>query len=163
LDDVNLIHLQPITVDIPKLDPDFFQSEYFKQFQLQRTFPPSRVDTRLQLALGPILDPDEYSSRYLKYYAGNEGFLGPEGKLLAIILVIWAISFGVDESGKPLPPAVLDSASSRKERCNKALSQVFQYIDQHGIMRRASWDGVRALLLLFPLTEGLYLSSAVFD
>ena len=29
-------------------------------------------------------------------------------------------------------------------------------IDKYGVMRNVSWDGVRVLLLLIPLTEGWY-------
>jgi hypothetical protein len=104
--------------------------------------------------LGPILDPDEFSSRYIKHYGGNETVLGPEGRLVASVLVIWAITFALDEAGLPARHLSMQDASTRKETCNKAISQALHYIDYHGILRRPTWDGVRALLLLFPLTEG---------
>jgi hypothetical protein len=31
------------------------------------------------------------------------------------------------------------------------LQEVLHFVDQHGILRKPSWDGVRALLLLSPL------------
>ena len=42
----------------------------------------------------------------------------------------------------------------RKERINEMLQEILYLVDLHGVLRKASWDGVRLLLLLLPLTQG---------
>ena len=42
----------------------------------------------------------------------------------------------------------------RKERTDAMLREILELIDFHGVMRRPTWDGVRALLLILPLMEG---------
>lgn len=49
---------------------------------------------------GPVLDPAEFSARFLAHVKGVHS-LGNEGGLLAMILVVWAASFGLDERGLP--------------------------------------------------------------
>lgn len=49
---------------------------------------------------GPVLDPAEFSARFFAHVKGVHS-LGNEGGLLAMILVVWAASFGVDERGMP--------------------------------------------------------------
>ena len=39
-----------------------------------------------------------------------------------------------------------------------AIDVILDEIDACGILRKPTWDGVRALLLLLPLTEGTSLS-----
>jgi hypothetical protein len=48
----------------------------------------------------------------------------------------------------------------RKETTDAMLREILELIDFHGVMRRPTWDGVRALLLIMPLMEG-NLSSTV--
>lgn len=153
-------------VEVPQLKPEFFQSYFFKNLLLQRTCHKFESPQSLTTTIGPILDAAEISTRYAKDFTDNDGSLGIEGKLIANVLMLWAMSFGLDGSGQPLPLSVETagevgsrSQTTRKEICNKALLDIFQYIDHHGILRRATWDGVRALLLLFPLTEGSYIRS----
>ncbi|KAF8636600.1 hypothetical protein AX17_003410 [Amanita inopinata Kibby_2008] len=67
---------------IPALSPDFFSSPFWTWFCIQR----------------PILDPNEFSQRYIAHIKGTHT-LGHEGGILAMLLVLWAASFGVDEFG----------------------------------------------------------------
>ncbi|KAG6832693.1 hypothetical protein H0H92_012265 [Tricholoma furcatifolium] len=59
--------------------------------------PVPQPSTRLP---SPILDPAEFSARYIAHTKGHQP-LGHEGGLLAMILVVWAASFGLDERGIP--------------------------------------------------------------
>lgn len=100
--------------------------------------------------------------------------------LMANILVTWAASYGIDEqgnedadvhAGEPLPTTPVDSffpqkgtdiASSmrkkrRRARCNDMVREMLAGVDNLALLRRPSWDGVRVLMLLMPLTEGLFL------
>ncbi|KAG6817097.1 hypothetical protein H0H87_012865 [Tephrocybe sp. NHM501043] len=69
---------------IPQLSPDFFVSPFWMWFAVQR----------------PVLDPVEFSARYIAHTKGIQP-LGHEGGLLAMVLVVWAASFGLDERGIP--------------------------------------------------------------
>ncbi|KAJ7582617.1 hypothetical protein C8J56DRAFT_864712 [Mycena floridula] len=69
---------------IPQLHPDFFSSSFWRWFSIQR----------------PILDPNEFPARYIAHSKGQQS-LGHEGAILAMILVVWAASFGLDECGVP--------------------------------------------------------------
>lgn len=42
----------------------------------------------------------------------------------------------------------------RREHTEEMVREVLQLIDNHGIMRKPTWDGVRVLLLILPLMEG---------
>ncbi|THV07898.1 hypothetical protein K435DRAFT_788229 [Dendrothele bispora CBS 962.96] len=72
---------------IPPLQPEFFSSAFWHWFKLQR----------------PILDPVDFEARFCAHAKGSHPF-GPEGSLLAMLLVVWAASFGVDEYGVPIAP-----------------------------------------------------------
>ncbi|KAG5716270.1 hypothetical protein E4T56_gene10634 [Termitomyces sp. T112] len=69
---------------IPQLSPEFFVSPFWNWFSVQR----------------PALDSAEFSARYIAHTKGVQP-LGHEGGLLAMILVVWAASFGLDERGLP--------------------------------------------------------------
>lgn len=43
----------------------------------------------------------------------------------------------------------------RRERTDSMLREVMELIDAHSVMRHPTWDGVRILLLILPLMEGL--------
>lgn len=74
-----------------------------------------------------------------------------------MLLAVWAASFGVDEHG-------MDESQSRdgpslrdrKQIVSEMVRELLILFDIHGVMRKPSWDGVRALLLLLPLTEGMF-------
>ena len=107
-----------------------------------------------------------------------------------MVLVVWAASFGVDESGAPIESdrndkedfqvadQVIDPRKSshspsshhgspddlpqgggkrRRENFSLMLQEILELIDFHGIMRRPTLDGVRVLLLVVPLMEGMNL------
>lgn len=93
-----------------------------------------------------------------------------EGKMLAMVLVTWAASFGIDEFGKEdsedaasqshnNPHFTLDGDANPKRRARMLRTEamtreILTLVDIHGLLRRPSWDGVRVLLLLLPLTHG---------
>lgn len=130
---------------------------------------------------GPILDSIEFPSRFYAHTKGTQS-LGHEGGIIAMLLVIWAASFGLDEQGLPfdnqddicLPGRSLDNDTidpltprensqdaklrERKDKIDAMLREVLELIDFHGVMRRPSFDGIQALLLALPLLEGNSLS-----
>lgn len=140
---------------------------------------------------GPVLDPVEFPARFIAHDKGTHS-LGHEGGLIAMILVVWAASFGLDECGdsedehcgiaeQPLAESDIHVTTAsttvkkeetergsekrsknvaigknreRKEKTDAMLREILELIDFHGVMRRPTWDGVRALLLIMPLMEG---------
>lgn len=94
--------------------------------------------------------------------------------MLAMLLVTWAASFGINEYGRDIdeldPPPTDptspkftrdsdDELSDPKQRIyavrtEAMVREILALVDAHAILRRPSWDGVRVLLLLLPLTEG---------
>ncbi|KAL4065387.1 hypothetical protein V8B97DRAFT_1868574 [Scleroderma yunnanense] len=143
---------------IPQLKPDFLNSTFFRRFCVQR----------------PIIEPTEFTSRYLDHANGTAP-LNIEGQMLAMLLVIWAASFGINEYGVEIDDQELapNSPTSPKFACDSddelsdpkqrvwtlrtesMTREILSLVDTHGILRRPSWDGVRVLLLLLPLTEGV--------
>jgi hypothetical protein len=45
------------------------------------------------------------------------------------------------------------SREQRKRKTNAVVQTILKEIDDAGVMRRRTWDGVRCLLLVLPLTE----------
>jgi hypothetical protein len=140
---------------IPRLAPEFFDSAFFWRFQIQRTYHlhPVRVPS-LHFPIGPILEPLEFRDRYLQFIKGNPDALQVPGQLIAMALVVWAASFGVNEYGMEDPQESPADIRQRKEQINEMLQEILYLVDLHGVLRKASWDGVRLLLLLLPLTQG---------
>ena len=79
----------------------------------------------------------------------------PQTAPLALALVVWAASYGLNEAGEEIIELVDEDLQQRKERVNEMLLELLYLIDIHGILRKPTWDGVRALLLTMPLTEGV--------
>lgn len=95
--------------------------------------------------------------------------------MIAMLLVTWAASFGVDEYGveeeaEPHSPIISDgpkfspdgdddysdpSRRARTLRTESMIREILHLIDIHAVLRRPTWDGVRVLLLILPLTQGL--------
>lgn len=143
---------------IPELSKAFFDSAFFRRFQIQR----------------PILDPTEFVNRYLSVNPPYAAAMGPEGAILCHVLYAWAVSYGVDEHGRldvpeggDAPAGLVDlmkhnegeiKREQDRQRRRAAMAQILEVIlrriDQCGVMRKPSWDGVRALLLILPLTDG---------
>lgn len=103
---------------------------------------------------GPILEPNEYCSRYSEWFNGSSDALLIPGQLIALVLVVWAASYGINEAGEEAPDSSGENIQQRKERVNEMLVELLYLIDIHGILRRPSWDSVRVLLLTMPLTDG---------
>lgn len=98
----------------------------------------------------------EFCNRYYEFCKGNKDQLQTAGQLIALILVVWAASFGVNEYGVEELYDNQGSSRRRRDRINEMVQEVLFLIDIHGILRKPSWDGVRALLLILPLTQGAY-------
>lgn len=101
--------------------------------------------------------------------------MGPEGAVLCHVLYAWALSYGVDHRGEldipegggeslgvlsvvsPGPNEMRREADrqTRFEQMRKVIEIALREIDEIGIMRKPTWDGVRVLLLILPLTEGI--------
>lgn len=122
---------------IPRLRPEFLSSSFFQAFLTQR----------------PIIDPLEFSWRLCEAHNGNPNALGNTGQLLCMVLAAWAASFGVNEAGDSEPHTGAQAVRVRKERTNLMVRELLQLIDAHGLLRKPTWDGVRVLLLVMPLTE----------
>ncbi len=115
----------------------------------------SQTNHLITLSSGPILEPVEFRERYFQFTQGKSDALQVPGQLIAMALVVWAASFGINEYGledSQEPPA---DTRQRKDLINEMLQEMLYLIDLHGILRKASWDGVRLLLLLLPLTQGM--------
>jgi hypothetical protein len=124
---------------------------------------------------GPIIDPQNFTQRYLAAKEPNAASMGAEGAVLCHVLYAWALSYGVDHrgeldipegGGEPLGVLSVKSPGSnemrreadrqnRFENMRKVVEMALREIDEIGIMRKPTWDGVRVLLLILPLTEGI--------
>ncbi|KAG8964367.1 hypothetical protein FRC03_001851 [Tulasnella sp. 419] len=121
---------------VPQLDLSFFESAFYRRFHIQR----------------PVVDPTEFIHRYKQYV--TEGVpLGTYGELIAKLLATWAASYGVNERGEEEFHDGFISVERRREATNIMVKELLATIDKYSVMRNISWDGVRVLLLLMPLTE----------
>lgn len=102
----------------------------------------------------PILEPLEYRERYFAHLDGNPDCLPIPGQLIAMVLVVWAATFGVDEFGQEIQDEDQREFQQRVELINDMLQEMLYLVDLHGILRKPTWDGVKLLLLLLPLTQG---------
>ncbi len=95
----------------------------------------------------------------------NQGIpLGACGELIAQVLVAWATSFGFDESGEDSAPSDVEkegadsplrTAEGRRNVTTQMITEILAAIDRNSVTRIATWDGVRLVFLLVPLTEGI--------
>ncbi|KAG7531622.1 hypothetical protein FFLO_04206 [Filobasidium floriforme] len=144
--------------EIPDLSRDFLSSAFYRRFHIQR----------------PICDPTDFSRRYLAQDPPRASYMGKDGSILVHIMYAWACSYGVDETGnldvpeRNWPGGVLPPETGyvwshdqvrerdrigRRAKTDGVVAKILKEIDDAGIMRRHSFDGVRCLLLLLPLTE----------
>ena len=70
-----------------------------------------------------------------------------------MVLAIWGASYSVDEKGHEYIQETRDP-QQRANEINEMLREMLYLIDIHGILRKPSWDGVRLILLILPLTHG---------
>jgi len=84
-----------------------------------------------------------------------------------MVLVAWAASFGLNERGvtadltAPRYAGLYDMRSvgdgsesdNHAMRTDALVSDILRLVDSHGLLRNPTWDGVRLLLLLWPLTQ----------
>jgi hypothetical protein len=143
---------------IPRLRPEFFSSAFFRRFHIQRQLSslsfaylgpyPSLLCT------DPIIDPSEFCARFFEFSKGNCNALVMAGQLIAMLLAVWAASFGVNEYGIEELHQGEAVIRNRREATNEMVQEMLLLIDIHGILRKPTWDGVRALHLLLPLTQG---------
>src|SRR6266404_3198564 len=71
-----------------------------------------------------------------------------------MLLAVWAASFGVNEYGIEELHHGEAVIRNRRDITNDMVQEMLYLIDVHGILRKPTWDGVRALHLLLPLTQG---------
>ncbi|WVQ99298.1 hypothetical protein IAU59_006430 [Kwoniella sp. CBS 9459] len=144
---------------IPDLTKEFFESAFFRRFQVQR----------------PVIDPQNFIGRYLANPVPTAAAMGPEGAILCHVLYAWAVSYGVDENGQldipegggpPLQAVNLFGPGDgevqreadrqrRKEIMRHVVEIILKEIDECGLLRKPTWDGVRVLLMVLPLTDGI--------
>ncbi|KAL1413541.1 hypothetical protein Q8F55_001315 [Vanrija albida] len=144
---------------IPELTREFFESSFLRRFHIQR----------------PLIDPIELEKRYFSKPLPCAAAMGPEGAVLIHCIYAWGLSFGVNERGQldvpdggsePIGPIHLHAPSDaeqrrqqerqrRSEKMARAVRVILKEIDDCAMMRRPSWDGVRCLLLIVPLSEGI--------
>ncbi|KAI0748006.1 hypothetical protein C8Q80DRAFT_1336908 [Daedaleopsis nitida] len=136
-EDADLHTVIPPRCVIPQLKPEFFRSPFFRRFHIQR----------------PILEPNEFCKRFTEWYNDNSDCLLFPGQLIALAIVVWAASYGINEAGEEVLELRDEDIQQRKERINEMLLELLYLVDIHGILRKPTWDGVRALLLIMPLTE----------
>ncbi len=98
--------------------------------------------------------------------------MGSHGAILCHVLYAWACSYGVNEAGEqdsedgytdPFIPHINAETPQRQDRqaqrdrrkakTNAVVRFILNEIDEASVMRRQTWDGVRSLLLVLPLTE----------
>jgi len=138
---------EPLSI-IPRLEPEFFSSPFFRRFHIQR----------------PILDPEEFSTRYIAWVQDNDQHsnailsssrqpLTEAGQLLAKVLVVWAASYGVNEKGDEDPNNSDLDVDRRTTLIKEMVEELIGIIDMMGLLHRPSWDGVRVLLMTLPLAE----------
>ncbi|OAX40042.1 hypothetical protein K503DRAFT_809201 [Rhizopogon vinicolor AM-OR11-026] len=143
---------------IPQLKLEFLSSSFFRRFSIQR----------------PIIEPTEFTSRYIAHIKGTSP-LSIEGQMITMLFVVWAASFGVNEYGiegnvDPNSPTMSDGPKFSPDgdddlsdpnrrvsalRVETMVREILSLIDIHGLLRRPTWDGVRVLLLILPLTQGI--------
>ena len=117
---------------------------------------------------GPIIDPVAFPRRYLSAAIPSAAAMGPEGAILCHVLFSWAASYGVNERGELDVPEGGGGADEteretqremRRRNTQSAIRIVLKEIDEAAIMRKPSWDGVRCMLMVLPLTEGGFIPS----
>lgn len=156
------------TSALPLPHPDFFRSTFFRQFSLKRKSSEPQLhiaDLSINfisriLCPDPIFDPTDF--QFL--HSGNTQFdvVSIERQVLAMVLVAWAASFGLNERGAAADPAapryaglydVRLEGDGHAMRTDALVSGILSLVDTHGLLRNPTWDGVRLLLLLWPLTQ----------
>ena len=103
----------------------------------------------------PLLEPTLFLSRLEESLNGTTDSLKVPGRLVAMCLVVWAVSFGHNEDGRM--DQSLDPKSWRlpvKSLTNNMVKELLYLIDSYGIIRKPTWDGVVVLLTILPLTKG---------
>ena len=140
---------------LPPLNPQFFESVRCQRLPVQaRTLISLTQAFWLRFRLQrPILEPNEFAAQYREFYSGNRNALSREGELIARAIGLWACSFGIDSNGDPERHNGPADVTRRKQLTEVMLREILRLIDGYAILRRPSWDGVRVVLLLMPLTE----------
>ncbi|KAG8903673.1 hypothetical protein FRB99_002864 [Tulasnella sp. 403] len=147
-------HAPPPPSAVPMLGMSFFQSKFYRRFHIQRETTQYILKWLiiLMISLGPVVDPTEFIQRFERHITTGAP-LGTYGELIAKLLATWAASYGVNEKGEEEPHDGLPGVERRRAATNIMVRELLATIDRHGVLRSISWDGVRVLLLLLPLTE----------
>lgn len=116
----------------------------------------------------------DFVARYVSKPVICAAAMGQDGSVLCHALYAWAVSYGVDECGNVDVPEAAGSDTlsgvkieqtdmepsqdrDRQQRMVKTarvVHTILREIDDFGLLRKPSLDGVLALLLTLPLTEG---------
>lgn len=121
--------------------------EEVRERTLIRIFGPSSTQS------GPMLDPEDFARRFLVTDPPKADSLGPvvsltssnhpstapdgrflfeQGSIIPHVLYAWALSYGVDESGKEAPPPTTnDDRIRRRQRCNDIVTECLGEIDRY--------------------------------
>ena len=146
---------------IPMLRPEFFQSNFWDQFHAQSksriilSFHDVKLTRKTPLRPVPLLEPKVFLSRLEESLNGITDSLDVPGRLVAMCLVVWAVSFGHNEEGRMDQSFYPDGwRLSVKSLTNNMVKELLYLIDSYGITRKPTWDGVVVLLTILPLTKG---------
>jgi hypothetical protein len=142
----------------------FLRSPFYQRLMIQRQSrrPASSAIANKSLTTptlpffaGPLLHAEDFERRFRSTSPAVASNLGPTGAIVVKTLFAWARAFGVDSDGnedvQPMTPAI---RQQRRRECSWIVESCLADIDRLGVMRKPSWDGVQALLLLLPLTQG---------
>ncbi|KAG8864195.1 hypothetical protein FRB96_006016 [Tulasnella sp. 330] len=134
---------KPLPVDDTVAEPStrlhtlFFTSDFFRWLHIQF----------------PLFDAQEFPARLGAVPSSSKPEPGLE--LLEQTLMAWATSFGLDENGRAVINVDVDErvlVKDREESSNALVQRCLEMVDRMGVLRKMTWDGVRAVLLLLPLT-----------
>lgn len=121
---------------------------------------------RHALPADPIFDPADF--QFIGVGSDPSYSVSIERKLLAMVLLAWAASFGLDEHGVTANFDTMQGTGSRgilseahggfgenpRLRTDTLVNGILGLVDSHGLLRNPTWDGARLLLLVWPLTQG---------
>lgn len=118
------------------------------------------------MLVDPIFDPTDF--QFIDSNSDQLNGISIERRLLATVLLAWAASFGLDERGVAgrsdttqnthtsgmTPEVHSGSGQTQRVRTDTLVNGILGLVDSRGLMRNPTWDGVRLLLLVWPLTRG---------
>jgi hypothetical protein len=118
----------------------------------------------------------DFKQRYVSAIPRCAANMGKAGAILCHLLYAWACSYGINEFGEldvmseewhesvtsdidqqaQVQPEREVARQRQLDRTNLAVREILREIDYAGIYRNVTWDGVRCLFLVLPLTESKF-------